>query len=306
MCKSSFLNWTGGEHWLQSFIWFIFYFGVILDKHIARLPIGVAIAVSLIIAWVVGQSIAAMFQQNLAVVLPNLKSSQKVVQLSGEDSFLFGKPEFAAQASKPREITENAAKTKLNLKLIGMIDLGDQGVAIIQSGSKTIVVKHNETIMPNVVLLDVFSDGILIDNNGKAERLIYDQAVTSLIAEAKTNAVPVASARVGRLSLAEQNSLNDIGAKLRKEPMSISKYIRFQPINENGQWVGVRINSNSDPDLYKNLGFGEGDILRQVNGHSIQDMAKDPKLWQTFLSSDQFDLVVDRDGAPQMINVNFR
>ncbi|WP_173290290.1 type II secretion system protein N [Thiosulfativibrio zosterae] len=239
--------------------------------------------------------------------MPQLKAQINSTNTSGVDSYLFGQvvKSQATSVVKPMAISQEVVATKLNLKLLGIIDLGDRGVAIVQNGGKTQVVAVNEEFMSKVILLDVFAEGILIDNRGKRERLLLEQDANHLVSKVKEKeAVPVAL--VGRLNEAEQEQLNSIGDTLRKSPMSISKYIKFQPLNENGQWVGVKIWANSDPKLYKSLGFEEGDILREVNGNSIQDMVKDPKLWQTFLNLDQFDLVVDRNGSPQMINVNFR
>nr|WP_279585854.1 type II secretion system protein N [Thiosulfativibrio zosterae] len=263
--------------------------------------------ISVITVWMLGKLIAESLHISSGYPMPQLKAQINSTNTSGVDSYLFGQvvKSQATSVVKPMAISQEVVATKLNLKLLGIIDLGDRGVAIVQNGGKTQVVAVNEEFMSKVILLDVFAEGILIDNRGKRERLLLEQDANHLVSKVKEKeAVPVAL--VGRLNEAEQEQLNSIGDTLRKSPMSISKYIKFQPLNENGQWVGVKIWANSDPKLYKSLGFEEGDILREVNGNSIQDMVKDPKLWQTFLNLDQFDLVVDRNGSPQMINVNFR
>ena len=278
-----------------------------MDKRLKNLSVSLTVLISVITVWMLGKFIAESFQLSSVYPMPQLKAQPTSGKASGIDSFLFGqvvKTQVPSNA-KPVVMSDEVVATKLNLKLLGIIDLGERGVAIVQNGGKTQVVAVNEAFMPKVVLLDVFAEGILIDNRGKRERLLLANDANNLVSKVKENeSVPVAM--VGRLNEAEQEQLNAIGDTLRKSPMSISKYIKFQPLNENGQWVGVKIWANSDPKLYKSLGFEEGDILREVNGNSIQDMVKDPKLWQTFLSLDQFDLVVDRNGSPQMINVNFR
>ena len=280
-----------------------------MAKGLTKLSSVTTLLLSLITVWIFGKMIAQQFEEVTSLAMPELKQQSTQQKISGVDSYLFGEPPKNTAVTKPAAPaakSETIVATKLNLVLLGVIDLGERGVAIVQNGNKTQVVAVNEDFMPKVTLVDVFAEGILINNRGKSERLLLDQKDKGTLVNQLSAKAPAPSAMVGRLSEQEQAQLNTIGDTLRKSPMSISKYIKFQPLNENGQWVGVKIWANSDPKLYQSLGFAEGDILREVNGNSIQDMVKDPKLWQTFLSLDQFDLVVERNGSPQMINVNFR
>jgi len=155
---------------------------------------------------------------------------------------------------------------------------------------------------------------VIIQHNGVKEKLLLKSGSEALFqSQQKSAAQSVAAQQTVKsagsdryLDGSQSAQLNAIGKELKSAPMSIAKYIRFQPLNKKGQWVGVQIwPKGDDSTLFKALGFQTGDVLKQVNGKNIDQMAKNPKLWQSFLAGNNFDLVVERNGSEVPINVQF-
>ncbi|PLA75564.1 hypothetical protein CYQ88_00945 [Hydrogenovibrio sp. SC-1] len=252
-------------------------------------------------AWLFGQLIAS----SLTVVpdYPVVKLDPKQTTaplLKGQASGLFGYAPIETSKSTPPPDTKQVAKTKLNWTLQGVIVDANQAVAIIDANGQTKVVLENEWVMPQVRLVKVMANGVLLDNRGVAEKLLLKAGDQDL-----TTSEPVAMIQAQPLTGFDQQRLTEIGETLRKSPMSIGQFLRFQPINQKGQWVGVKIWSKNDKSLFKALGFKEGDMVKQVNGRSIQEMSKNPTLWKQFLTMSEFELVVDRQGEMKTLQVNF-
>lgn len=276
----------------------------LLENRLAASLVGVVLLV--LLAWWLGAFIASQLQISSQPKLP-VWSAKPVKESQGTASFLFGK--FTAKTEKPKtNIDPNALKkSSLNLSLVGVIDMGNRGAALIQKSGKTLVVLEGEQIMPRVTLIDVLGDQAIILHNGAREKLLLKRKSNKQLftQEAVVEEPSEPAVMNSQLNTYDNDQLNEIGKTLKKQPMAIAKYIRFQPINQNGKWTSVKLWAKSDRALFEAIGFRDGDLLKRVNGKSINDMAKNPALWQEFLNGNEFDLIVERDGAEEPISVRF-
>lgn len=260
----------------------------------------------LILAWLSGILISAQLQPIEIPPLPEPSSQVQSVSPSpqGKESYLFGKPEVEmvapSQSAAADLAPEAVAATRLRLKLIGAIATADKGVAIIESSGTTLVVAEGEQVINGVDLVKVYSDQAVILHRGKHEKLQMEEATAGLISTVGGDESAVSD----ELTPEHKQTLREIGEVLRQQPVSISKYIRFQPINQNGQWTAVKIWPKEQQAVFEALGFKAGDLLKSVNGRSIQDLAQEPALWQTFLNESQFELTVERNGQPVNLTVD--
>ena len=257
------------------------------------------------LAWQVGQSSSLLLKSPLVPELPVLSvQSTSIKTVEGERSYLMGKPDKTLSNQKPisdsKPVSE-IANTRLKLKLLGVIDVEGAGVAIIQSSGQTLVVSEGEQIVKGVDLIEVYSDQVVISHRGKRERLVMEALTKGLI---ESSSVSSSSALSSNLTAENTQALKEVGETLRKSPISISKYIRFKPIGKNGSWSAVKIWPKSNADLFNSIGFKSGDLIKAVNGRTIQEMSLEPSLWQTFLNESQFELTIERQGGTVNLSVD--
>ncbi len=252
-----------------------------------------------LLAWQTGVLVSARLNVVETPTLPQISiAPQKAVKVRGDESLLFGKPEV--ELVQPAGVADDGLSpsevdaSRLRLKLVGAIATEGKGVAIIESSGKTLVVGEGEEIMSGVDLLKVFSDQVIILNRGKREKLMMEEGGSNLFEKAGPSSKTQQASPA--MSSAHKESLRQIGENLRSNPVSISKYIRFQPINEGGKWVSVKIWPKAEPELFKEIGFKAGDLLKSINGRTINEMAQEPSLWQVFLNESHFYLTVERGG----------
>lgn len=264
----------------------------------------VALILLMFLAWFLG-----VFMMQLAEISAEptqqseLSSSQSLVEGStsarGIVSYLFGKPDIQSSI-KPTVQLKDVKQSRLNLDLVGVIVHAGRGVAMIQLSGTTKLFFEGDEIRSRVVLLEVFADKIIVENNGVQESIALKRAKNILL----TRKDEEDGSQIYSTREFTNTALRDVGKELKKSPMSIARFVKFKPIQKNGKWSGVKLWSKSDKELFNSVGFEEGDTLIEVNGASIQQLSKDPSLWQKFLKQDQFELVVERHGQIQNISVD--
>lgn len=256
--------------------------------------------------WYLGFLVSSQLEVVSSPQFPKIVvESKSPSSVAGRASLLFGEPDLAAVESSAPVASLNPSdvdKTRLSLKLIGAIVTDGQGVAIIEQSGTTHIVGEGDEITRGVELIKVFSDQVIILHRGKREKLLMEEADAGLISEVKGFALLASGG--AKLSGGKGKSLQKIGEELKKQPVSISKYIRFQPINEGGKWTAVKIWPRSERALFKRIGFQAGDLIKSINGRSIQEMSQEPALWQRYLNKSQFDLTLERRGQPVKLSVN--
>ncbi|MDG6777315.1 type II secretion system protein GspC [Thiomicrorhabdus sp. zzn3] len=256
-------------------------------------------------AWLIGDLISSQLQTIERPELPTVQVlPEKKVSTEGEPSYLFGKPdvEQTALATDRSVSPDELDQTRLKLKLIGVIVSQDKGVAIIEASGTTKVVSEGEEILSGVELLKVLPDQVVILHRGKQEKLMMERSEAALMQTLSAQSSPTAEA--SDLSYDQKQTLRNIGEELRQQPVSISKYIRFQPINEDGKWVAVKIWPRAEKEVFESIGFKAGDLLKSINGRSIHEMSQEPALWQAFLNDSRFELGVERKGQLVTLSVD--
>jgi general secretion pathway protein C len=291
------------------------------------LSVIVTIGLCLVIAWQLGVGVAQMLAQPTVLVLPNLQPvvAEQESVVKPKPILIWGTvppaPVRQAPVSKPAPapvVVEQAVRdTRLNVKLLGIIDAQPVGVAIIQTGRDTKVLSVGEVLQPNVTLVEIGRDFVILQNRGQRERLSMDDQTSGLlVSDSKTQAEPPSSQTsdvmrsgdgtnaMDQLAPEQAQQLLAVSSEVRQNPMKIGQYVRFEPMRERGEWQGIRIGARNHPEIFRALGFQEGDMVTSINGLSIAEMADNPTVWNQFLQESRFSLMVNRNGLEETIEVD--
>lgn len=245
--------------------------------------------------WQLGKLVIDHLNQPSQLSLPTLSSAASPTRdqtsqsiASNSPSHLLGR-QASIQSTSKSTTTEPVTVSKLNLKVLGILALSDKrGVAIIKSGSRTSLVATGEKIQNGVTLEAVYPDYVVINHRGVSEKLVMNTE-NSLF---KSTEPSKASSGLGY-----EVELARLSKEIRRSPMKITQYVRFQLINTGGQVSAIKVWPKADVALFNALGFQAGDLLKKVNGHSISAMMKTPALWQKLLNEKTFQMEVERLGS---------
>ncbi len=209
-------------------------------------------------------------------------------------------PEEVAAAAAA-QVQEDVEKTKLNLKLVGLMASMPQenSSAVIANGSNQNIYQINDKLPAgkNVSLAKVLHDRVILDNNGNYEALwLYTEADFKV--NFASSPAPV-----------EEES-NDEPAEIKTKirpsqiPKNLSEVVRFSVHREEGQMVGFRIRPGKKRELFEQMGLKANDVVTSVNGIAIDSPQAIRENYQQLKTATSADLEVKRGEETLYINVS--
>lgn len=244
-------------------------------------------------AWFLGYMVAINFNTVSMPNIPSLSLQKSADPVVGKPSYLMGntKPDSALSENDTMPLT------RLNLKLIGLIDLGNKGVALIRSSQKTYVVTQGEEFLNDLKLEEIGGDYVVLNNRGQLERLLLVDNATGMVSSSTQKA------GTPSLSTTQSKQLKKIGSQLKQSPLILAELISFKVVEKDGAWLGIKIWPKKDKSLFKALGLKEGDLVTQINGNSIKKIAQNQAMWKKLMSLNEFELVIKRNNETKTLQV---
>ncbi|UQB43240.1 hypothetical protein JX580_05030 [Thiomicrospira microaerophila] len=189
---------------------------------------------------------------------------------------------------------------RLNIELLGVIVSPDYRLAIIKTSNRELILLEGESISQTVQLKSVLPDHVIIISQGISFTLWLDDGrLERQVSSAIDEIDPL---------LAQQQyneaRIQEVAKSLREKPLSIGNYVQFRILFKNGRWDGVAIAPKNDPEVYRHLGFETNDIIKAVNGHSTHEIATSDQLWLQFLTTDRFEVQVERNGQMESLLID--
>ena len=247
--------------------------------------------------------------QPIAPVTPSLKTAADAVvlrQINAQDlNDLFGHFDPAqqlAQAQAEPEIDpENAPITQLNLILQGVLASNDPELshAVIGDNNTQVLYKIGDEIenVSGVKVRDIADLWVILDNNGKAEKLwLYgEDGMKVASARPQPTYQPVAPQENVTQAEVTNDQLQDV--------KSIGDVVRFMVATENGQMIGYKVRPGRKRELFDQVGLKNDDIVISVNGIEVNEPQKVREVYQSLKTATEANLEVMRDGSTQFIQI---
>lgn len=216
---------------------------------------------------------------------------------------LFGTPKTAQTIMQVKVDSTQLKRTRLNLTLIGVLEKGDQSVAILKRPSKDdAAYKIGETIQTGVTLSAVHSTWVVLDNNGQAEKLVLPGVKENFSAPVRQK--PTANAPAPNLTLTQQQKLDHYKKLIQQNPMNLMKAVQVKPLYQNGGLQGFQVMPGTERTIFKALGFQSRDIITEVNGVKFNSMAVAMQKGPSLINADTFNIKLIRNNQPTELTVN--
>lgn len=247
--------------------------------------------------------------ENRAVDIASLQSRQLFGTRSTRD-------EAAPRAATPTANAEPADATRLDLRLDGIV-LGKPaaaGFAMIASNGKTASYRIGDRLPvgSRVVLNAIHADRVILENDGRMETLwLYDDAGQGRPA---ATAAPEAPARQAPQTLATSGAYDPValvrqyrekyaGQSRSADFLTLSEIVRISPEYRNTQLLGYRLAPGEHLKEFVRLGLKTNDIVTQVNGVELTDIANLPNLFDVMSTASQVTLTLVREGRPMDLSL---
>ncbi|WOK36833.1 type II secretion system protein N [Sphingomonas sp. C3-2] len=183
--------------------------------------------------------------------------------------------------------------TSLQLTLFGtrLDEVSGQGSAIIagpdgQQNSYGV----GDEILPGVTLKAVAFDSVTIDRGGAAEQIFLDQSNGAGTGEAGEGAAPPTAADMAP------------GGGITAD--QIKAGLQFLPRREGGRISGLVVRAAGDGSAYQAAGFREGDIIVEINGKPVSNVADVQRVFATAAPGFNISVSVERGGNVLPISIS--
>lgn len=218
-------------------------------------------------------------------------------------------PEVKPLASSLSNEESNAAETKLQLTLNGMIesDTEKNSRAIITYQGKQDQYKVGEKlpVRGRVLVKRLLKDRVLLDNSGKVEALfLFDKKKAAASARSSQKPAPRKAASSRPASQSRAAIGQSMRQKLLNNPMSITDVVRISEARENGELVGYKVRPSKDRELFEKLGLKTNDIITSVNGVALDNVSNAMRVFQTLRTETEASFDISRDGASMSLVVS--
>ncbi len=181
-----------------------------------------------------------------------------------------------------------------NIKLIGILWVGNQKLALIETEKKQKKFLKEGDIIDNGKVVKIGSFYIEIEDKEGLKRIYID--LKGKLIKSKFDNAKDKSDKVKEIDLKKLN--------INKDVFSLMKNIVIKPYRKNGK-RGLIIESISDTTLAEELGLKEGDIIVSINGMPIiSEATLINKLMSTVNNGEPIEIVILRNGKEERIRYN--
>lgn len=223
-------------------------------------------------------------------------------------------PEPEAAAAPLEGIEKGARKTRLDLKLRGIVASTDDGLgyAIIEHKSRQDIyaVEDKLPVSGQVLLAKVMPGQVVLDNGGTYELLqLFGESPldNQLVSERSVPEAPKRAAAVA-LQAGADSSAADLARgyrqRLYENPQTLAEVVTISAVREDGQLLGYRVAPGKDKQQFEQLGFKPGDLVTSVNGIELNDPANTLRLYQAMRSASEAVFDLQRNEQPVTISVS--
>jgi general secretion pathway protein C len=271
------------------------------------LPSWVSLLLVVVIAWQLAQLVWSLVPAPAAgdaVATPALVTTSsagsdttaEVNAISAAHVFGIADATDEAPAPVPEEI-EDLRDTKLsNLSLKGTIASypAELSVAIIaDGGNKEQIYMIGAPVANGAKLHAVYADRVVLNENGVLTNLKLPKDFPE--------GTPAMARRNTTAAIRPTADTQSIQSVVAQNVSQLSDVIRPTPYFVDGQQQGYRVYPGRNRAQFTALGLRPGDLVKDIDGQSLNDPTQAMKIFQTLGSSSEVSVTVERNGQPEII-----
>lgn len=203
----------------------------------------------------------------------------------------------AEVAAAPANQAPQVEETALDLTLTGVWPGEEVASAIIRKpDGKQETFGIGDAIVPGVTLVAVYSDQVIIEQNGVRESLRFE---TKPRVPSRVRPQPA-------VSNAPQPAASNAGQPPQAPSIAnLQRLFRIGPVEDAGGETAIGIFAGTDQAKFQQSGLQEGDIVRSINGAPPPtDPAGLARLMEQIAQSGRAEVVVERSGQIHSVSLS--
>ncbi|MDX1605707.1 MAG: type II secretion system protein N [Candidatus Competibacterales bacterium] len=202
---------------------------------------------------------------------------------------LFGSPRPETAPAPPPP----APETRLDLRLAGVFHRAGRPLALIAVGRQPErIFRVGEILADGTRIEQIHPDRVILARQDRQETLSLPRDRAALDSVAATTEVVEPGAVADRLR-----------TRLATDPAATLRDLaRATPELRNGRFVGLRLQPGRVPQLFRQLGLRDGDVLTAIDGTPLRDPGHGLALLQSLRDANRVSVRVLRDGTERVLS----
>jgi general secretion pathway protein C len=270
------------------------------------LPAWVSLIIVILIGWQLAKIIWMFVPGNAAGDRVDIPAGQLQVSANSSatnvqsiaEAQIFGEADPDVPADVPPPIDDGPIdETNLRLVLKGTHASTDAALAvaiITDGGTEEIVYRIGDPVASGANLHAVNADHVVLDERGKLTRLDLPREY------AQTSAPSVRR----QSSAFQTRNSQSIQAVVAQNVSRLADVIRPTPFFVAGKQQGYRVYPGRDRQQFAALGLRPGDLIKQIDGQSLEDPTQAMQIFQSLGTADQVSVTVERNGTQETLTLS--
>lgn len=203
--------------------------------------------------------------------------------------------EFAAEIP-------DAPETQLNLRLAGVImstDAFGGSAQITTPDNQTRRYVSGEEVLPGVMVERILSDRVILQRNGVSETLMLGGRGAGLLVIGDGSLASDTA-----VASSEPASTGQSGEGHVADPDVLMRAVSPVPVDRAGRLYGYQLNARGSTDTMTAAGLAPGDILLEINGTSVRELAVNELIYEIG-DSQVAVLQIERGGSIRTVRLGF-
>jgi general secretion pathway protein C len=229
--------------------------------------------------------------------------------------------QFSTTAPQPHS-TEVLSETDLagrevreakDLKLIGTIAGGSEALAVIGSGGEIDFYHVGDPVADNARVVKIERLRVYIENSDSSVSILrLDESVadagssTSSTSNAADTPQSTGGKGINQINDTSWRISSERADQIRSNIATVMRQARVEPVVTQGRTQGFAVKYIQPGTLLTEMGLKRGDVIKQVNGITLDSPEKGLQVFQQLRESKSIDLSIERNDSPMTFQYEIR
>lgn len=234
--------------------------------------------------------------------------------LTTENSSSAAEERRSGDALSDTELAGRNIKEAKNLQLVGTIAGAQEALAVISSAGEIGVYRLGDLIATSAKVVKIERLRVYVENSDTSISILELDAefgVSTSPASSSASAARGSKSASGSGGIQQINDTswrisNERAELIRSNIATVVREARVEPVVNQGQTQGFVVKYIQPGTLLTEMGLRRGDILKQVNGISLDSPEKGLQVFQQLRESKSMDLGIERNNTPMTFKYEIR
>jgi general secretion pathway protein C len=208
------------------------------------------------------------------------------------------------------DLAGRKVKEAKDLELIGTIAGGSEALAVIKSGAEIDFYHVGDPIADSARVVKIERLRVYVENSDSSVSILKLDAAMANVGSSTSSVSDTAqsseSEGIKQVNDTSWRISSERADQIRSNIATIVRQARVEPVVKQGQTQGFVVKYIQPGTLLTEMGLKRGDVIKQVNGITLDSPEKGLQVFQQLRESKSMDLSIERNNSPKTFKYEIR